>query len=368
MPINMRDDFSTAESMTTPVINDEASWKKARAYADRIGSMPAVFGAAVRLLIADQQQKDRSLRPVTKFLVSQALRGRKILSMLYYATSLLSPDQISARERVSLGDLISLYQPYDLATLYALYLIHRRTIKAFDIDRAGSHFLTPGLRRESQLGGIVGASIPSIGVGNGLLAGSLHHLAIAMIAASEPSLVGDYYQHLEQSGCRWDFYREAELFGCTSLQIGAALLAKVGFGKANVEAYVGALDPELRLSDSTGNQLSIRYGRFWVEGLLAGREQPLTVMPGEYYPLLENRQWMEEQAALVKDDSVSWIERDKTDVSEALTPLLFREDHLNKEVPEQLRDIFSLKEITQMEEEEFDDLIDHIDRSLEDKH
>jgi hypothetical protein len=76
------------------------------------------------------------------------------------------------------------------------------------------------LQEEVQLGGIVGAAMPKIGIGNGILAGTLHQLAILMISGKCPAEVAEYHKHLAQQKIRMDLELETKLFGCTSLQVG----------------------------------------------------------------------------------------------------------------------------------------------------
>jgi hypothetical protein len=343
---------------------DELSWLQAQAYASQIGRMPNFFSAAVRLLVADHQKNERALRPVTKYLVSQALRGKKILSMLYYATLQLKPKELEGRKNIRLGELINLYEPYDIAVLYGIYLIYRRALKALDLDHARIRKILPHLQEEVQLGGIIGAAIPRIGIGNGVLAGTLHQLAILMISGKCPTAVAEYHQQLHKQHKRIDLQNEVERFGCTSLQVGAVLLTKIGFPRSFIETYLGALDPELGMGDTTGMLHQIRYGKLWINGLVEKKDQPTDVIPGDYYPLLEANNWMLDEAANIEMGNTAWIERDGTDISEELTPLLYNSDTDSKPVPEKLRDIFSLKEISEMDEDEFDDLIDEIDKEI----
>ncbi len=316
-------------------------------------------------MVTDHQNHNGVLRPVTKYLISQALRGRKILSMLYHSSAKLREEQLSGKSSLSLGELVSCYGSYDLAVLYGLYLIYRRAATALNLDRETLNTLLPNLRFEAELGCIIGKAIPTIGIGNGALAGILHHLALAVIAVENPQGVKNYYAQMNQSGQRWNVYKETELFGCSSLQLGAVLLTKVGFNKNVVEQYLGALDPELKLGDKLGNTLEpIKFARLWIEGIANKQEQPLQAMPGKYYPTSDARLWIEQELENLSFDSISWIERSGQDVSPELTPLLFGDEKNAKDVPQQLRDIFTLKEIIKMSEEEFDELVDKIDISI----
>lgn len=102
---------------------DQGTWDKAQVDAARLGKIPNVFAAAVRLLIADHANFGGTLRPVTKYLVSHAFRGKKIMSMMYYSTRAFLPEEVANKEHVTIGEMVNLYKPYDVAVIYALYLI-----------------------------------------------------------------------------------------------------------------------------------------------------------------------------------------------------------------------------------------------------
>lgn len=348
-------------------LNDEASWQCAREYGKKLGRFPNVFAAAVRLLVLDHQRNNGELRPVTKFLVSQALRGKKILSMLYYSAIRLKPDEFKDQTTLSLGELVNSYTPYDVASLYAVYLLYRRTRKHNNMDLAAFRELMPQFQSESQLATLVGAAIPKIGIGNGALVGSMHHLALGIIAVSNRDKVMEYNSYLKAKGMRWDQYRETEIFGCTTVQLGSVLLTKLGFSKAVVELYFRGLDQEPKSTFADADPCDpIRFGRLWLDCILDGRDQPMAKVPGTYYPLSIQRDWLQEELTLINSGIPSWFERDNDDVTPEKTPALFSGDAVNKEVPEKLRDIFTLKEIADMGEEEFDALVDEIDKTIED--
>ena len=86
---------------------------------------------------------------------------------------------------------------------------------------------------------------------------------------------------------------------------------------------------------------------------------------GNFYPLAQQREWLKKEVSEVLVGSISWFERDQNDVSNEKTPQLFSASAEEQVVPQQMRDMFSLKEIADMGEEEFDALIDEIDKNIE---
>lgn len=348
-------------------LNDQLSWDVAARYVGELGDQPSFFPATVRLLLSDHQRNTGELRPATKLLISYAMRGNKMLSMLYHSSLKLCPGMLDGKKSVRLGDLINLYTPYNLAILYMVYLTYRKCRKLYEKDLKRFYQLTHRFAAESQIGGFVGVAIPSIGLGNGTLAGSLHHLSISLFGINENNQVEEYLTYIHEKSIYWDLHQELEMFGCTSLQIGALLLTKMGFNSTAVDLYWRSLDPEMRFHMAANpNQCSILFGRHWIEGILNNRDQPLETVPGEFYPLEALKTWLKSESNLVLQGSKSWFERDGTDISEEKTPQLFFASQKDQEVPPELRNIFTFKELATMKQEEFDELIDQIDKKIQD--
>ena len=61
--------------------------------------------------------------------------------------------------------------------------------------------------------------------------------------------------------------------------------------------------------------------------------------------------------------STSWLDRGKDDLTAEKTPHFFAKkvEDPNLEIPEELKDVFSIDELTAMDENDFDALIDQID-------
>ena len=62
-----------------------------------------------------------------------------------------------------------------------------------------------------------------------------------------------------------------------------------------------------------------------------------------------------------------WLDRSGADLSAETAPELFATaaEDSEFEVPDELRDVFTVEELTEMEEDDFDDLIDQIDEEQE---
>ena len=140
------------------------------------------------------------------------------------------------------------------------------------------------------------------------------------------------------------------------------MLSNAGFGTEISNGLSIAFDPS-RASASLSDEwaLRMRYARIWADAADAGLDQPREKLPAKYFPNDEQNQWLKQMFLFVREGGVGWFQRTKTDLNAKTTPELFASTKGNDEIPEALRDGFSLNEITSMEEEDFDDLIDQID-------
>lgn len=340
-------------------------WNIAAKHADTLGTIPNIFTATVRLLISDHSKNSQVTRPATKYITGLSMRGSKVLAMLYYASQQFKPGKIDDRKRVSVGDLIGLYQPFDLAVLYGTFLLYRRAIRGLELSRSEFQIFVPGFEAESQIGGLVGAALPRIGVGSGLLAGTVHHIAKLMLAVNQSAEVEKYNKYLAGNKLCWDLTYEFGKFGCTTLQIATLLLIRVGFPRRFAETYIGALDEDTGLGDFTSGILyPLFYGRIWIDGLVKSEKSVLSTMPQDYLPSASAESWMTAEIQDILAGKKSWIARESSDLSPTKTPGLFVQAEGDQPLPKDLQDIFSFHDIISMNDDEFDALIDKIDESV----
>lgn len=347
------------------------SWETARGIAELLGEVPSVFSSTVRNLKNDQQNNQvnnqPSLRPITKYLVCQTFKGKKLLAMFYKSFEQLYPEKLNNTDRITPGFIFSHYQPLDIAGLFGVYYLYRRALQCYSGKPETIRSVIPEFEYDSQIGASIGAAIPAIGIGTGILTGSIQHLATLLLHLQNEKTFELY--STAQNDCDDHQSLEMEFFGCTTVQIGSVLLSLLGFGVQVCELYMQALEQKSAHSITLKSQNENRenpvlFAKMWVTCLRTDLEQPLDQMPGCFYPLSEERKKLIQKTKEVLSGSKHWIHCTPEDISPELTPKLFAKTSETNEVPEQLRDIFSLEEICTMEEEEFDVLLDQIDRNI----
>lgn len=340
----------------------DGSWELALKTAKEIGYIPAAFTEAIRLLYGDHFQNNRELRPVTKYQIARVLRSPNFKSMLYYASRSLAADIVKGSEHLTVGSMMELYSPLDLATMIAALVVSRKARRLAPPELWAE--IRPHFSRESLVGGYVGVAIPSLGFSPGILWGAMPHVAHVLMAAKKPESYSEYRQKLRVAKKMSDPALETAIWGTTSSQVTSVLLTQLGFRKDfsslldRASTYGQAVST---IEDETFRQM--RLALLWFNCFLTGTDQPRERLPTKFFPFKTDRDRVDSYLKKLTTEEVSWLERSSADVSAEKSPELFKQAASTGEfeVPDQLKEVFTLDEITSMEEVDFDKLVDHID-------
>ncbi len=340
------------------------SWQIARQLSEAFKPMPIAFTSAIRMLIVDEEKNSGNIRPVTKFQVARIFRSASFKSMLYYASSVLKDDQMAGRDYLSSGDLMGMYKSLDLAALIGLHVLYRKCRKI--ADPGEWDLFKPEITRLAFTGAVLGGGIPKIGIGFGSLIGALPLLILTSQSKVNAPSYRSYRSWVLDNNCQFDPGQEMEIWGCSLQQIATLALSIMGYGVEIGEAFMSGMNPNSSyLKMDKQDSIRCKMAKIWTDTLLQGLQQPQQTIPGDYYPLHTALTSMHRQMALLDDSFKFWFERNHEDISPELTPVLFTKEDVETEIPEELKEVFSMEEITAMEEEDFDDLIDQIDLEQE---
>ena len=341
------------------------SWAIALDISKRLGYVPLAFPVAVRQLVADSKTKENETRPVTKYQIARIFRGPNFKSMLYHVTQLTAKDTVQNFQSLSVGDMMDMYRPLDLASLLSSYVIGRMVRKLAPSELMED--IRPHLTRECQVGALVGVAIPNLGYAAGVLWGSLRHLSHALMAMQDPKSYKTFRKAVTGLSPNETAKKEIEIWGCTSSQVASMLLTSLGFGKETAQLLERAGTYQGAITSITEEDLkNFRLAVLWFECFATGKEQPLEKLPTKFFPFETDRKKVNTSLAEIKATIPSWLERSGDDISPEKTPLLFvKAKGTNDDIPEQLQDVFSVKALTEMDEWDFDTLVAQIDNELE---
>lgn len=340
------------------------SWKLAKQVSDTLKPLPIAFTSSVRLLVSDHLQNKAALRPVTKFQVARVFKSDSFKAMLYYSALALCPNEISKKEQVNTGDLMRLYSPMDLAALIGMFVMYRKVRRLVD-EQEWSQFKLD-LNKHILVGGSTGVAVPKIGMGTGILAASMPLLSLATLYSADAKAFANYRRTIQKANMQQNPRDEVEIWGCSSYQIATLTLSLLGYGVDVSEALMKGLETG-RGYQKLQHPLHLDFfmARLWLFAFLENLKQPKMTMPGDYYPLEADRAKAQESLNLMKPGFTLWFERGAEDISPEKTPQLFAKAAASEEIPQELQEVFSMEEITAMEENDFDDLIDQIDLEAE---
>jgi hypothetical protein len=346
--------------MNKPAADD--SWSVALAASKKVGYIPTAFPQAIRLLVGDYLTNEGELRAVSKYQVARVFRADSFKVLLYFAARSLAPDLFKPNQGLAVGDLIAAFGPLDLAAIISASLVSRRTKKVVGEEVWSK--VAPHYRRESELGAIIGVSIPSVGFAPGLLIAALRNISHALLIAEDPKSYDRYRAGLKTPARVTDSALELSIWKTTSTQVMSLLLAALGFRAEIGQVLTEAIETTKMAAAITEPRLrAFRLAVIWSDCYIAGLTQPREKLDAKFFPFETDSKRAEVDIARIRALQRGWIDRDKSELTKELAPHLFVApvDGPEFEIPEQLKDVFSLKELTSMEEEDFDNLVDQID-------
>lgn len=336
------------------------SWDIAKKMVATVGTIPRAFTQVIRALTDDYFKYGGKLRPVNKYQIARLLKTPSFKSIIYYTTDATVRHKLP-KTGWTMGILMNSFGPLDIAAMITSFILYRRCKKLLPKDIWDSLETTMG--KEPYYGTIVGYTIPEIGMGAGILSGSLPTFARATIIISAGANAQTYTNLiLTEKDPKVIEKFEMSTFGCSANQVATMLLAATSFHSDFGIAYDQAFDFKKDFN-ALQNELSmrLRMGRIWIDSLHEGKSQPVMKIPAKFYPNEEDKPKLITQLDKIRGGALSWVQRTQSEVSKELTPEIFEKLKGAEEIPEQLQDVFSLEEICAMEEEEFDDLIDQLD-------
>ncbi len=346
--------------MTDSQTNDAEAWKIAKQIAGKIGYVPPSFSVAVRSLVTDQVKNNRQTKPVTKYQVSRLLDTPTFKMMLYSASKDLKREKLDPLTSVTVGTLMDFFEPFDIAAMICGFLFYRKLKKALSPESFAA--IREQILTDSQIISHLGVAVPTVGVGAALLTSVLPVASLGtMILANEDNFKL-YRRALRETKLECDLQKEEALWGCSSARVGIFLSSAMGFGVDIGNAYGLSLDPTIQPgSIKDPMQLRLTFARLWLNCLKAGQDQPLEKLPGEFYPTKANKEVLLTRLHEITLGMKHWLDCSKEDLTPQNAPQLFAKQAVNEEIPPELAAVFTIDEISSMDETAFDALVDQID-------
>ncbi|MCB0353981.1 MAG: hypothetical protein KDD64_10665 [Bdellovibrionales bacterium] len=305
-------------------INSQKSWEIARAYAAKVGEIPAAFTSSIRMLLVDQVKNNKKISVGNQTQTALLLNSPSFKAMFYFAVKTFRDDELAAVTKVTRRTLPSLFEPLDLACIMGISFLFRRCRKKAAPDLFDP--LVERTQRDVNIGGYLGDAIPKIGLGYGILVGGIRYLSEAAFMLHDPEGYRRYHNVREKKGVRFDLDLEVSRWGCTSLQVGSVLLQTLGFGIEFAESFVYGLDPRISDEATTDpNVYRVKISDIWITSLATEGSAPNITHRGAYYPLENDLETLLKliQIEPLRGRPEAWLTKSKDELNENSAPELF---------------------------------------------
>lgn len=259
------------------------AWEEAKRISSLIGLAPNMIATCLRFLRRDVEERNGELSPVSRYCLASLLKSGNLRAALYYAALAYRPDRVTALRDFTWSSYFSLFSADELSYLIGILFTFRR-VKRGCSPQEFSEFATT-LHALADIGALVGDAIPRIGLGYGLLIGTMRHLGCAMLLGVDGKNFVKYQRALHLDGRMFDPELEMRFWRCTHAHVGSYIIQLLGLGVAEASTFVQAVLPSPRTeSEPTPEVYRARITLTWIESFFHTGKAPEIVHRGEFYP------------------------------------------------------------------------------------
>lgn len=146
---------------------------------------------------------------------------------LFFAAREYHPVALLASRPLTKRSLLSLFEGDELLSILLTTYFSRIVRKS--VPQAIWNRHATRLNTHTFLAGLVGRNVAGVGLGYGILLGSLNYLSLLVQAAAMPEAFESLQEHLAGESVLFDQTEELNLFSCCHQQVAHALLTSAGF-------------------------------------------------------------------------------------------------------------------------------------------
>jgi hypothetical protein len=311
------------------------SWEYATAFSQSLGALPTSVTSVVRLLLSDFDKDPARLSEYGRFFVSRFLKSKTLQAAYYYLCQHLTPEKCPPPEEpFGSPELLKIFSGEEHAYLLSIIFYHRQARKY--CDSALFEVVTNRLQEGLNLGGAIGLKLPAIGLGTGLLCGSLQFLGLFPLLRHDPDGFAKYLKHLRSQGLSIDWKVEFETWQCNSLQVGIMVLQRAGLGAARLSKIMRGLGTRSPILPDGPLESACRALDIWYQSIRNKRTIPAVPLPPKFYIASKDfDNIMQLGAKSSSGREATWLLRTKDDVNPKDTPQFFieRSQHPEGEQP-----------------------------------
>lgn len=290
-------------------------WEIAAGYSKPITDIPSSFSSVIRQLKKiEVKPGGEPLDDTTRFLVMRLMKSPTLKAPIYFAALSIYKDAIQDPTKVSDSDLLNLFSPSDLSTMFGLVYSYKRVTQKCDAKEW--EILSKMLKIDMEVGTYLGYAIPRVGLGNGMILGAIRYLAMGLIAAHDLKGFKGYRRECKLKNIPYNPIEEVKNWGCTHLHIASKLLQCLGFGiSAATGLSIGLLSPGGAV-DNDEDAYRWKIAGLWIESLRKSGTPPDITHRGEYYPKKADMDMLLSEIGRINADATGfdWIDKTKEDL------------------------------------------------------
>jgi hypothetical protein len=309
------------EAPSLDTVGSAESWEEARAVAALIKEVPNSFSTCIRFLRADFEQKQPDLSKGSKFYLLRLLKSQSVSAPLYFAALTYRPE-IFQSHGSSIEGILKTFKPEEIASLLSLVYLYRAIRKGCDPEEW--KFIDEAVQLHTDLCGLIGDAIPSLGLANAVLVGGLRPLAQALfLGIDKPNFI-KYRRAIKKAEVFSDMAEEMRLWRCTFGQVASILAQPIGLGIHVSEFLSRGFLPEGQ-SGEPREAIGMRVTDQWLAALIKTGKEPQIAHRVEFFPHAKDVSILLERIAQIRQGGSvhQWLAKGKDSVSPETTPGLF---------------------------------------------
>lgn len=225
--------MSTDLSIEAP--ESAESWRTAKNYAFILDTLPPDLLQAIGILHKNHLDNlEKSTNVISSESFKSILMIDKTASLkipLHVAASTLFEDKHKNSEDDTVHSILSVLEPGLFASLVSIVYLFRRANKL--ATSPAWETLQNLFIANTEMGFILGSSIPKLGAADGVLLGGIRFAALATFMLQAPK----HYEKFKKTKHKLDNKSEMQIFGCNHCQVASILLHTLGFHHSIYDFY-----------------------------------------------------------------------------------------------------------------------------------